>query len=60
MFAGITALAIAADVHMAEDAANLIGLPAGEEQRTAISQVGLAAFGDTAAVLCCRRSPRRS
>ena len=48
MFAGITALAIAADVHMAEDAANLIGLPAGEEQRTAISQVGLAAFGDTA------------
>jgi amino acid transporter len=48
MFAGITALAIAADVHMAEDPANLIGLPAGAEQRTAISQVGLAAFGDTA------------
>jgi amino acid transporter len=48
MFAGITALAIAADVHMAEDPANLIGLPAGAEQRTAISQVGLAAFGDSA------------
>ena len=47
MFVGITALAMAAHVHMAEDAANLIGLPAGEAQRTAISQVGLAAFGDT-------------
>jgi amino acid transporter len=47
MFAGITALAMAADVHMAEDAANLIGLPGGEEQRTAISQVGLASFGDS-------------
>jgi amino acid transporter len=47
MFAGITALAMAADVHMAENAANLIGLPAGEEQRTAISQVGLATFGDS-------------
>ena len=51
MFAGITALAVAADVHMAEDAANLIGLPPGEEQRTAISQVGLATFGDGVAVL---------
>ncbi len=47
MFAGITALALAADVHMAEDAANLIGLPAGAEQKTAIAQVGLAAFGDS-------------
>ena len=51
MFAGITALAIAAHVHMAEDTANLIGFPAGAEQRTAISQIGLAAFGETAAVL---------
>ena len=47
MFAGITALAIASHVHMAEDPANLIGLPAGTEQRTAISQIGLAAFGGT-------------
>ncbi len=47
MFAGITALALAADVHMAEDTANLIGLPAGAEQKTAIAQIGLAAFGDS-------------
>jgi amino acid transporter len=46
MFAGITALALIADVHMAEDSANLIGLPGGDEQRTAISQIGLAAFGE--------------
>jgi amino acid transporter len=37
MFAGITALAVIADVHMVE----------GAEQRTALSQLGLAAFGDT-------------
>ena len=61
MFAGITALAIAADVHMAEDPANLIGLPAGAEQRTALSQIGLATFGETAAVLpAAGRSRRRS
>jgi amino acid transporter len=47
MFAGITALALIANVHMAENPANLVGLPAGEEQRTAISQIGLAAFGDS-------------
>ena len=47
MFAGITALAIASNVHMAENPANLIGLPAGAEQRTAISQIGIAAFGET-------------
>ena len=47
MFVGITALAIASDVHMAEDTANLIGLPAGAEQRTAISQIGIATFGET-------------
>ena len=45
MFAGITGLAIAADVHMAEDPAHLIGLPAGEEQKTALSQIALATFG---------------
>jgi amino acid transporter len=48
MFAGITALAVAANVHMAENPADLIGLPAGAEQKTALSQIGLAAFGDGA------------
>lgn len=46
MFAGITALAIASHVHMAENTADLIGFT-GSEQRTAISQIGLAAFGET-------------
>jgi amino acid transporter len=45
MFAGITALAIVAHVHMAEDTAALVGFPAGGEQRTALSQIGLATFG---------------
>jgi len=45
MFAGITALALATHVHMAENPANLVGLPAGEAQRTALSQIGLAVFG---------------
>jgi amino acid transporter len=48
MFAGITALAVLAHVHMAEDPANLIGLAPGEEQKTALSQLGLAAFGESA------------
>jgi hypothetical protein len=47
MFAGITALAIASHVHVAENTADLIGFH-GSEQRTAISQIGLAAFGETA------------
>ncbi|HEX6389336.1 MAG TPA: APC family permease, partial [Solirubrobacteraceae bacterium] len=47
MFAGITALALLAHVHMAEDPAHLIGLPAGEDQKTALSQVALASFGQT-------------
>ncbi|MEA2496970.1 MAG: hypothetical protein QOJ29_4881 [Thermoleophilaceae bacterium] len=45
MFAGITALAIAAHVHMAENPAALVGLPAGHVQRTALSQIALATFG---------------
>ena len=48
MFAGITGLAVAADVHMAEDPSTLIGLPAGQEQTTALSQIALATFGDGA------------
>src|SRR4051812_29347095 len=47
MFAGITALALAAGVHMAEDPSALIGWH-GEAQRTALSQIGLATFGATA------------
>ncbi len=46
MFAGITALAVLAHVHMAEDPSNLIGF-AGGQQRTALSQIGIAAFGQT-------------
>jgi amino acid transporter len=45
MFVGITVLAVAAHVHMAEDPANLIGAPAGHVQRTALSQIGIAVFG---------------
>jgi amino acid transporter len=45
MFAGITALAVVTHVHMAEDPSRLIGLPAGQEQKTALSQIGLAVFG---------------
>jgi amino acid transporter len=48
MFAGITVLALAAHVHMAEDTAALVGFPAGEAQRTALSQIALATFGDGA------------
>src|SRR3954451_8596765 len=47
MFAGITALALAAQVHMAEDPSALIGFH-GETQRTALSQIGLATFGASA------------
>jgi amino acid transporter len=46
MFAGITVLAVTSHVHMAEDPANLIGAPAGHAQRTALSQIGLAVFGN--------------
>jgi amino acid transporter len=45
MFVGITALAVSAHVHMAEDPAHLVGAPAGYVQRTAIAQVGIAVFG---------------
>jgi amino acid transporter len=46
MFGGITALALAAHVQMAEDTAALVGFPHGEAQRTALSQIALATFGD--------------
>lgn len=47
MFAGITALAMLAQVHMAQSAGDLVGAPAGYEQKTALSQIALACFGDT-------------
>ena len=45
MFAGITALALIAHVRLADDPSQLIGAPAGYEQRTAIAQVAGAVFG---------------
>ncbi|HET9169458.1 MAG TPA: amino acid permease, partial [Actinospica sp.] len=47
MFAGVTALALAAHVHTAEDTSQLIGLPAGDTPRTVIAQVARAVFGDS-------------
>jgi amino acid transporter len=47
MFVGITALAIVSHVHMGTTPSDLIGAPAGHVQRTAISQIGLATFGQT-------------
>jgi amino acid transporter len=47
MFAGITALAMSAHVHMAEQASQLVGAPAGAIQPTALSQVAEAVFGKT-------------
>jgi len=44
MFAGITALAVAAKVHLAEDPTAL-GLPAGTSQPTTIAQLSAAVFG---------------
>jgi amino acid transporter len=48
MFAGITVLALLAHVHMAEDTSALLGAPPGYEQKTALSQIGLATFGASA------------
>jgi amino acid transporter len=46
MFVGITVLAVAAHVHMAENPADLIGFDG--VQKTALSQVAIATFGTTA------------
>jgi hypothetical protein len=48
MFAGITALALVSHVHMAENTSALIGFH-GETQRTALSQIARATFGEGAA-----------
>jgi hypothetical protein len=45
MFAGVTALALISDVHVAEHPEDLVGFN-GDEQRTVIAQVAAAVFGD--------------
>jgi hypothetical protein len=45
MFAGITVLALAAHVRVAESPALLVGTPAGYQQRTVIAQIAAATFG---------------
>jgi amino acid transporter len=45
MFAGITALALISRVRVAHDPAQLIGAPAGYEQKTVIAQIAAAVFG---------------
>jgi amino acid transporter len=46
MFLAITAIAIISRVHVAADSSNLVGLPAGQEPKTVIAQVGGAVFGN--------------
>ena len=58
MFAGITALALVAHVHVADDPCDLIGAPAGYEQRTVIAQ--LAARGLRRTSSSCSSPSRRS
>jgi amino acid transporter len=45
MFAGITAMALASHVRVADDPGRLVGAPADYEQRTVIAQVASATFG---------------
>jgi amino acid transporter len=45
MFAGITVLALAAHVRIAESPTLLVGTPAGYQQRTVIAQIAAATFG---------------
>lgn len=46
MFSGITWLAITTGVHVTENDADLVGLPAGQAQKTVIVQVADAVFGN--------------
>src|SRR5829696_5483392 len=53
MFAGITALALIADVHVAEHTCDLVGFPgncATDPQRTVIAQLGSAVFGGDSSI----------
>ena len=47
MFIGITALAMISHVHIAEDASQLVGAPAGYHQGTVIAQLSGAVFGSS-------------
>jgi amino acid transporter len=49
MFAGLTAMALITRVHVAEDAAALVGAPDGYVQRTVIAQIAGAVFGTNSA-----------
>ncbi|MEV6316096.1 APC family permease [Streptomyces sp. NPDC051776] len=54
MFAGITALALIADVRYVEDACHLVGFPgncATDAQRTVIAQIAAAVFGGSDSVM---------
>lgn len=46
MFAGLTALAMVAGVHVAADPGQLVGAPANYSQRTVIAQIAGAVFGN--------------
>lgn len=46
IFAGLTALAMISGVHVAADPADLVGAPAGYEQKTVIAQVAASVLGD--------------
>ena len=53
MFTGITALALIADVHVAENTCDLVGFPgdcATDPQRTVIAQLGAAVFGGDSSI----------
>lgn len=50
MFAGISALAVATHVRVAEDPGRLVGAPVGYHQRTVIVQVAAAVFGHGSAL----------
>ncbi|MEV0403948.1 APC family permease [Actinoallomurus sp. NPDC050550] len=45
MFGGITVLALATHVHIADNPAQLVGAPSGYEQKTVIAQLSAAVFG---------------
>src|SRR5262249_56632587 len=47
MFTGITALALTAHVHVADDPSRLVGLPPGTAPTTVIAQLASAVFGQS-------------
>ena len=57
MFMSVTILALVTKVKAAEFDADLIGLPAGEDQKTVIAQIARAVFGNSRR---CSSTSRRS